>query len=132
MSRASLMRDSRSHGEPDLTTIRYIGLNRSRFVTKLKDFVQFPSVSAQATYSNEIRQCADLLANYLQRIGLKQVDIFAMPRHVIVYAESIEQSALQLSHTARGLVLHRYTCVQGYHPRGHYAATGLGYSNLWF
>lgn len=84
----SRMRDPRAHIALHPNAIMYVDSSRSRFVTELKDFVRFPTVSAQATHSVDLRRCADWLANHLRRIGLNHVDIVPTRRHPIVYAES--------------------------------------------
>jgi acetylornithine deacetylase/succinyl-diaminopimelate desuccinylase-like protein len=61
--------------------------HRQRFVTELKDFVRFPSVSAQPRHDGDMKKCAAWLANHLRRIGLEHVAIVPTPRHPLVYAE---------------------------------------------
>ncbi len=67
--------------------LRHAQLNRGRFVTELKDFVRFPSVSAQPQQAGEVKQCAGWLANHLHQIGLETVKAVPTPRHPLVYAE---------------------------------------------
>src|SRR5262249_27890092 len=67
--------------------LAYAHTHRQRFVTELKDFVRFPSVSAQPKHDGDLKRCAAWLANHLRRIGLEHVDIVPTPRHPLVYAE---------------------------------------------
>jgi acetylornithine deacetylase/succinyl-diaminopimelate desuccinylase-like protein len=67
--------------------LAYAQSHRQRFVTELKDFVRFPSVSAQPKHNSDMQKCAAWLANHLRRIGLEHVDILSTPRHPLVYAE---------------------------------------------
>jgi acetylornithine deacetylase/succinyl-diaminopimelate desuccinylase-like protein len=62
-------------------------LNGARFVEELKDFIRFPSVSAQPKHAADLKQCAEWLANHLRRIGLERVQVFQTPQHPLVYAE---------------------------------------------
>jgi len=92
VNRKSLIRNPRAHSEPCVTANRYVGSGRSRFVTELKRFVRFPSVSAQPKHVRDLVRCANWLANHLQRIGLNRIDIVPTLRHPIVYAESKQLS----------------------------------------
>jgi acetylornithine deacetylase/succinyl-diaminopimelate desuccinylase-like protein len=94
MTAANPMRDPRAKSAPYLTAIRHVGPNRRRFVTELKDFVRFPTVSAQSKNARDVQHCAGWLANHLKRIGLKRVNVFSTPRHPIVYAESKQLRSL--------------------------------------
>jgi acetylornithine deacetylase/succinyl-diaminopimelate desuccinylase-like protein len=67
--------------------LAYAQSHRQRFITELKDFVRFPSVSAQPKHNSDMHKCAAWLANHLQRIGLEHIDIISTPRHPLVYAE---------------------------------------------
>lgn len=67
--------------------LAYAQANRTRFVTELKDFVRFPSVSAQSKHSGDIRKCAQWLANHLHGVGLERVKIITTRGHPLVYAE---------------------------------------------
>ena len=81
----------------------YIDANQSRFITELKNFIRFPSISAQAQHADELMQCADWLASHLQRIGLLRIDILPTLRHPIVCAES-----KQLAHRPTVLIYGHY------------------------
>ena len=70
------------------SVVKFSYSHQSRFTSNLKDFIRFPSVSAQPKHANMVKDCSKWLAHHLQRIGLKQVKVFATPRHPIVYAES--------------------------------------------
>jgi len=66
--------------------LTYAQARRPRFLTELKDFVRFPTVSAQPQHAADMQRCAAWLGNHLQRIGLGQVKIIATERHPLVYA----------------------------------------------
>jgi acetylornithine deacetylase/succinyl-diaminopimelate desuccinylase-like protein len=73
-----------------MNSLAYAHANRARFVTELKEFVRFPSVSARLGNAGEITRCAEWLAAHLQRIGLKHVEVVATRGHPLVYAEWLE------------------------------------------
>ena len=66
--------------------IEYARSHRQRFVSELKDFVRFPSVSNQPRHAGDVRRCASWLASHLRRVGLEHVRIVSTSRHPIVYA----------------------------------------------
>jgi acetylornithine deacetylase/succinyl-diaminopimelate desuccinylase-like protein len=61
--------------------------HRSRFVTDLKEFLRFPSVSAQPRHALDVKQCANWLADHLRRIGLDKVVVIPTSGHPIVYSQ---------------------------------------------
>jgi acetylornithine deacetylase/succinyl-diaminopimelate desuccinylase-like protein len=66
--------------------VNYARLHRGKFVSDLKEFLRFPSVSSQAERAGDVRGCAGWLARHLQETGLKHVRIIATRGHPIVYA----------------------------------------------
>ncbi len=67
--------------------LAYAQANSSRFVSELKDFIRFPSISAQPKHAGDLRKCAAWLAAHLRRIGLKRVEVIPTKGHPLVYAE---------------------------------------------
>jgi acetylornithine deacetylase/succinyl-diaminopimelate desuccinylase-like protein len=66
--------------------LNYARARRQEFVSDLKEFVRFPSVSSQPERAADINRCAKWLAKHLQRIGLERVRIIATRGNPIVYA----------------------------------------------
>lgn len=66
--------------------LAYARNHRLQSLAELKEFVRFPSVSAQPQHAGDVKRCADWLAAHLRRIGLKDVSVIATRRHPIVYA----------------------------------------------
>jgi acetylornithine deacetylase/succinyl-diaminopimelate desuccinylase-like protein len=66
--------------------LKYSRSRRANFVTELKEFVRFPSVSNQPKHAADLRRCAAWLANHLRRIGMENVRVVPTRRHPIVYA----------------------------------------------
>jgi len=67
--------------------LAYAHAERSQFLTELKKFVRFPTVSAQPKHADDLKKCAAWLANHLRRIGLERVTVVPTRRHALVYAE---------------------------------------------
>jgi acetylornithine deacetylase/succinyl-diaminopimelate desuccinylase-like protein len=44
--------------------------HRARFLTQLKAFLRFPSISPQPAHKRDINACAAWLAHHLRQIGL--------------------------------------------------------------
>ena len=63
----------------------YARNHRSRFVSELKQFLSFPSVSSQPERGREIRNCATWLARHLRGVGLDRVSILPTRGNPIVY-----------------------------------------------
>ncbi len=66
----------------------YARSHRPQFLEELKEFVRFPTISAQPQHSADLKRCATWLATHLRQIGLPQVRVFPTRRHPIVYAAS--------------------------------------------
>jgi acetylornithine deacetylase/succinyl-diaminopimelate desuccinylase-like protein len=66
--------------------LAYARAHRKKFLGELKDFIRFPTVSAQPRHDGDIRSCANWLAEHLRRVGLDHVRIVPTPRHPLVYA----------------------------------------------
>ncbi len=64
----------------------YARAHRPRFVSELKQFLRFPSVSSQTERAGDVRRCANWLARHLQDIGLEQVRVIPTRGNPIVYA----------------------------------------------
>jgi acetylornithine deacetylase/succinyl-diaminopimelate desuccinylase-like protein len=70
------------------SALTYARTHRPRFLEELKEFVRFPTVSAQPKYNGYLKECANWLAGHLERIGLEQVQVMPAKYHPIVFAES--------------------------------------------
>ena len=68
-------------------SISYARENFPRFVRELKDFVRFPSVSAQPQHADDVRECARWLGAHLKQIGVEQVQIVATKGHPVVLGQ---------------------------------------------
>lgn len=69
------------------SALAYTQSKRSHFVSELKEFIRFPTVSAQPQHAEDLTKCAAWLADHLKRIGLEHVEVIPTHRYPIVYAE---------------------------------------------
>ena len=69
--------------------IEHLRSNRENYLDELKQFLSIPSVSTDPDNA-PIQKCAKWLADHLEQIGFKKVEIFTTPGHPIVYAEWLE------------------------------------------
>ena len=67
--------------------MEYARDHRRRSLEELKEFIRFPSVSAQPKHGRDVKRCAEWLATHLRRCGLTAVRVIATRRHPLVYAE---------------------------------------------
>jgi acetylornithine deacetylase/succinyl-diaminopimelate desuccinylase-like protein len=67
--------------------LTYAAVRHAQFLAELKDFVRFPTVSAQPRHAGDLKRCAQWLARHLRRIGLKRVNVIPTRSHPLVYAE---------------------------------------------
>jgi acetylornithine deacetylase/succinyl-diaminopimelate desuccinylase-like protein len=68
--------------------LAYLDRHRAQFLEELKEFVRFPTVSAQPRHAADLQRCASWLAAHLRGIGLTKVNVVKTNRHPVVYAES--------------------------------------------
>jgi acetylornithine deacetylase/succinyl-diaminopimelate desuccinylase-like protein len=74
------MRDSQS-------AATFVDKYRARLLTELKEFLRYPTVSAQPEHKTDLESAAGFLAARLQDAGMENVRIIATPRHPLVYAD---------------------------------------------
>jgi len=67
--------------------LAYANTNRARFVDELQKFVRFASISARPEHARDSAECAEWLADHLQRIGMERVAVVPTPGNPIVYGE---------------------------------------------
>ena len=61
--------------------------HRARWLEELKQFIRFPTVSAQPAHADDLKRCAAWLADHLRKIGLQNVRVIPTRRHPLVYAD---------------------------------------------
>jgi acetylornithine deacetylase/succinyl-diaminopimelate desuccinylase-like protein len=66
--------------------LSYARTGRKKFVSELKEFLRFPSVSSQPERAGDIRKCATWLARHLKGVGLDRVRVIPTCGNPIVFA----------------------------------------------
>jgi acetylornithine deacetylase/succinyl-diaminopimelate desuccinylase-like protein len=61
--------------------------HRDRWLEELKQFIRFPTVSAQPARADDLKRCANWLAAHLHHIGLRNVRVIPTRKHPLVYAD---------------------------------------------
>lgn len=69
----------------DLTT--YLQHHRNRFVEELNAFLRIPSVSARSEHRDDVRACAEFLAERMKEAGLPKVEVVETRGHPVVLGE---------------------------------------------
>jgi len=67
--------------------LKYAQTHRQRFLAELKEFIRFPTISAQPKHDQAIRNCAAWLANHLRRIAMEHVKVIPTRGHPVIYAD---------------------------------------------
>src|SRR5689334_16310567 len=70
-----------------LDALGYARANSSRFTEELKEFISFPSVSAQPKHADDLNRCSSWLAGHLRRVGLHNAKVVSTRGHPLVYAD---------------------------------------------
>ena len=70
--------------------IDYAREHHDRFLSELFEYLRIPSISTDAEHREDVRRCADWLADHLRAIGVSEVTVEPTDGHPIVYAEHIE------------------------------------------
>jgi len=68
---------------------QYIVEHKHLFLDELFDLLRIPSVSADPAYKNDVKACAEQLAEGLKKIGMDEVEVCETAGHPIVYGEKI-------------------------------------------
>lgn len=67
-------------------SLAYARAQRPGFVSELKDFLRFPSVSSDPRHRGDVVACAQWLAQHLKQIGLECVKVIPTRGNPLVYA----------------------------------------------
>ncbi|WP_318641318.1 dipeptidase [Flavobacterium ardleyense] len=73
---------------------KYVQENKDRLVDELMELLRIPSVSADATYSQDVIEMADAVKASLEKAGCDVVEICDTPGYPIVYGHKIIDPAL--------------------------------------
>ena len=68
----------------------WVESNKKRFVEELCELLRIPSVSTKKDRASDVKRCAELVADNMRKVGLKNVVVEETPGHPIVYGEWLE------------------------------------------
>lgn len=77
-----------------MSTLSYIESNRERFLEELFELLRIPSISADSSFSGDVRSCAERLAAFLTTAGADNVVLEETAGYPIVYGEKIIDPSL--------------------------------------
>ena len=77
-----------------LNSQAYIQKNREKFLSELLSLLKIPSVSADPSFTKDVNDCAEILAENLKEIGIERVEICQTAGFPIVYGEKIIDESL--------------------------------------
>jgi acetylornithine deacetylase/succinyl-diaminopimelate desuccinylase-like protein len=66
---------------------QYLSEHRDEHLEQLKAFLRFPSISTLADHKDDVRRCAEFLAEQLRQVGFEHVELMETPGHPVVYAD---------------------------------------------
>jgi acetylornithine deacetylase/succinyl-diaminopimelate desuccinylase-like protein len=69
------------------TLLTYVDAHRDRYLKELMEFLAIPSVSTDSGHADDVRRCADWLADHMGAVGLKNIQTFPTEGHPVVYGE---------------------------------------------
>jgi acetylornithine deacetylase/succinyl-diaminopimelate desuccinylase-like protein len=67
--------------------IDFIDANRARFVRELVEWVRIPSISSDASRTDDVKRSAEHLAGVLRGLRADRVEVWPTPGHPAVFAE---------------------------------------------
>lgn len=67
--------------------LAYLEENKDRYLAELKSLLAIPSVSTHKENVDDVRRCANWVADHMRTIGLQNVQIFPTAGHPVVYSE---------------------------------------------
>ncbi|NJN44380.1 MAG: M20 family dipeptidase [Anaerolineae bacterium] len=70
--------------------LQFAQKHASRFVDQLGEFVSIPSVSTDYERFGDVRRAGEWVVEYLQSLGLKNIQQFPPDTHPVIYAENLD------------------------------------------
>ena len=67
--------------------LAYVDEHRQRYLKELSDFIAIPSVSTDRERAEDVRRCAQWLADHMRGIGLDRVEVMPTKGHPVVYGQ---------------------------------------------
>ncbi len=75
-------------GDSGLTEFeKYLSEHRNEHIETLQKFLRFQSISTLPEHRDDVRKCAEFLADELRQLGFEHVELMTTPGHPVVYAD---------------------------------------------
>ncbi|MBZ0202253.1 MAG: dipeptidase [Ignavibacteria bacterium] len=71
----------------------FINSNKDRYITELKHFLSYPSISTNPENKKDVLECAEYIKEHLEKIGFSNVTIYPTKGHPVVYADWLNAGA---------------------------------------
>jgi len=65
----------------------FINGNKERYISELKHFLSYPSISTNPENKKDVHECAEYVKSHLEKTGFDNVAIYPTKGHPIVYAD---------------------------------------------
>ena len=65
----------------------YINGNKERYITELKHFLSYPSISTNQENKKDVQECAVYIKDHFEKIGMENVKVYPTAGHPVVYAD---------------------------------------------
>ena len=65
----------------------YAAKHRSDFINTLSDFLKVKTISSDSAFNQDIREGAQWLVNYFNKVGAKDIQILETQKHPVVFAD---------------------------------------------
>lgn len=67
--------------------LTYLETNHDRFLVDLFELLRIPSISSSPDHREDVKRCADWLADHMRSLGLENVQVMPTPGHPVVYGD---------------------------------------------
>lgn len=65
----------------------YVNGNIERFISELKEFLSFPSISTNPENKDDVQACAEYIKAHIESLGMENVKIMPTKGHPVVYGD---------------------------------------------
>jgi len=71
----------------------FIKGNKERYITELKHFLSYPSISTNPENKKDVLECAEYLRTHMESIGMQKAKVYPTKGHPVVYSEWLNAGA---------------------------------------
>ncbi len=73
--------------------IDFIKGNKDRYISELKHFLSYPSISTNPENKKDVEECAAYIKEHLEKMGMENVTVYPTKGHPVVYADWLHAGA---------------------------------------